>query len=103
MGVTVRFEKRKYRHRNAHHRTDGERFRFLYQQESLSISANQRLSYQHRMEQGLFIACTAPYGYRMVDKKNLEVIPEEADVVRWIFSSYLKGPQYEMDRGGADC
>ena len=43
------------------------------------------------MEQGLFIACTAPYGYRMVDKKNLEVIPEEAAVVRWIFSSYLKG------------
>ena len=39
----------------------------------------------------LFIVCTAPYGYRMVDKKNLEVIPEEAAVVRWIFSSYLKG------------
>ena len=39
----------------------------------------------------LFIACTAPYGYRMVDKKKLEVIPEEAAVVRWIFSSYLKG------------
>ena len=63
----------------------------LAQQESLSISANQRLSYQHRMEQGLFIACTAPYGYRMVDKVNLEVIPEEAVTVRWIFSSYLKG------------
>ena len=71
MGVSVRFEKRKYRHENAHHRTDGERFRFSFaQQESISISANQKMSYQRRMERGEFITCTAPYGYRIVNKKR---------------------------------
>ena len=91
MGVTVRFEKENIDTGTLTTELMVSVSGSLAQQESLSISANQRLSYQHRMEQGLFIACTAPYGYRMVDKKNLEVIPEEADVVRWIFSSYLKG------------
>ena len=63
----------------------------LAQQESISISANQKMSYQRRMERGEFITCTAPYGYRIVDKKNLEIIPEEAATVRWIFDAYLRG------------
>ena len=63
----------------------------LAQQESISISANQRMSYQRRMERGEFITCTAPYGYRIVDKKNLEIILEEAATVRWIFDAYLRG------------
>ena len=91
LGVTVRFEKENIDTGTLTTELMVSVSGSLAQQESLSISANQRLSYQHRMEQGLFIACTAPYGYRMVDKKNLEVIPEEAAVVRWIFSSYLKG------------
>ena len=63
----------------------------LAQQESISISANQKMSYQRRMERGEFITCTAPYGYRIIDKKNLEIVPEEAATVRWIFNAYLKG------------
>ena len=56
----------------------------LAQQESISISANQKISYQRRMERGEFITCSAPYGYRIIDKKNLEIIPEEATTVQWI-------------------
>lgn len=63
----------------------------LAQQESTSISQNQRLSYQRRMERGKFITCKAPFGYRLTDGKNLETVPEEAVQVRWMFESYLSG------------
>lgn len=43
------------------------------------------------MERGEFITCHAPFGYKLVDKKDLEVEPEEAAIVRWIFDSFLKG------------
>lgn len=35
----------------------------LAQQESISISQNQKMSYRRRMERGEFITCYAPYGY----------------------------------------
>jgi len=63
----------------------------LAQQESISISENQRISYQRRMERGEFITCKAPFGYRLRDGKNLEIIPEEAEQVRWMFEAYLSG------------
>ena len=63
----------------------------LAQQESISISQNQRISYKRRMERGEFITCTAPLGYRLVNGKDLEIIPEEAELIRWIFESYLSG------------
>ena len=63
----------------------------LAQQESISISQNQRISYKRRMERGEFIACTAPLGYRLVDGKNLEIVDTEAEIIRWIFDQYLAG------------
>ncbi|MCX4371649.1 MAG: recombinase family protein [Dysosmobacter sp.] len=63
----------------------------LAQEESVSISKNQRLSYQRRMERGEFITCKAPYGYRLKDGKNLEIHEEEAAVIRLIFARYLAG------------
>ena len=67
----------------------------LAQQESISISQNQRMSYKRRMERGEFITCKAPFGYRLVEGKELEIIPEEAERVRWIFASYLSGKSLE--------
>lgn len=63
----------------------------LAQEESVSISKNQRISYQRRMERGEFITCYAPLGYRLVDGKNLEIAEDEAELVRWIFAQYLAG------------
>lgn len=63
----------------------------LAQQESISISQNQRMSYQRRMERGEFITCTAPFGYEMPDGKNLEIKESDAEVVRWMFHAYLDG------------
>ncbi|MDV9524217.1 recombinase family protein, partial [Clostridioides difficile] len=53
----------------------------LAQQESISISQNQRMSYRRRMEKGEFITCYAPYGY---DLKGQELVinEEQAAVVR---------------------
>lgn len=66
-------------------------FGALAQQESVSISQNQRISYQRRMERGEFITTKAPFGYRLKDGKNLEVVEEEARLIRKIFSLYLSG------------
>lgn len=63
----------------------------LAQQESISISQNQRISYKRRMERGEFITCKAPFGYKLTDGKNLEIVQEEAELVRWIFNAYLCG------------
>lgn len=63
----------------------------LAQEESISISKNQRMSYQRRMERGEFITCCAPFGYRLVDGKNLVIAEDEANIVRWIFDRYLDG------------
>ena len=70
-------------------------FGALAQQESVSISQNQRISYQRRMERGEFITCTAPLGYQLMDRKRLEVDKAEAEIVRWIFHSYLSGHSAE--------
>ncbi len=66
-------------------------FASMAQEESISISQNQRMSYQRRMERGEFITCSAPFGYRLVNGKNLEIDENEARLVRWIFSEYLNG------------
>ncbi len=91
IGVTVKFEKE-------HIDTEDFTSEFmltvagsLAQEESGSISKNQRWSYQKRMESGEFITCNAPLGYRLVNGKNLEICEEEAEIVRWIFDSYLSG------------
>ncbi|WP_409969054.1 recombinase family protein [Bengtsoniella intestinalis] len=63
----------------------------LAQQESVSISQNQRLSYRRRMERGEFITCKAPFGYRHIGCSALEIIPEEAIFIQEIFSRYLSG------------
>ena len=91
MGVSVRFEKENIDTGTLTTELMVSVSGSLAQQESISISANQKMSYQRRMERGEFITCTAPYGYRIVNKKDLEIVPEEAATVRWIFDAYLKG------------
>ena len=65
-------------------------FAAIAQEESESISQNERLSIVKRMERGEYIATNVPYGYRLIDKK-LVVYEPEAKIVRWIFGAYLNG------------
>ncbi|WP_251318921.1 recombinase family protein [Flintibacter muris] len=60
------------------------------QMESTNHSNNMRVSVRMRMEKGIFVPPTSPYGYRLAGR-DLEIIPEEAEVVRYIYSAYLKG------------
>lgn len=43
------------------------------------------------MERGEFITCSAPFGYQIVDGKNLAIVEDQAEIVKWIFAAYLKG------------
>ena len=63
----------------------------LAQQESISISQNIRQGYRRRMERGEYITNKPPYGYRNAGEGRLEIVPEEAEVIRWVFESYLSG------------
>ena len=63
----------------------------LAQQESMSISQNIHQSYRRRMERGEFITTKPPYGYRLVNRRDLEIVPEEAEIIRWVFDAYLGG------------
>lgn len=60
------------------------------QMESTNHSSNMRVSVRMRMEKGLFVPPSAPYGYRLAGRE-LEIVPEEAEIVRTIYNAYLKG------------
>jgi len=62
----------------------------IAQEESISHSKNMRRSYKTRMEQGKFITCKAPFGYRFRDG-TLIVQTDEAHTIQHIFSSYVNG------------
>lgn len=61
------------------------------QEESLSISKNLRMNCRARMREGTYIPSRVPYGYRMKNSGELEIVPEEAEVVQLIFTSFLSG------------
>lgn len=65
-------------------------FSAISQEESKSISQNQRFSIVKRMESGEFVDSNVPYGFRLVDK-HLEVYEPEAEIVRQVFAMYLNG------------
>lgn len=60
------------------------------QMESTSHSSNMRISVRIRMEKGIFLSSSVPYGYRL-QGRELEIIPQEAEVVKSIFAAYLAG------------
>ena len=95
LGVTVKFEKENIDTGTLTSELMVSVSASLAQEESISISKNQRMSYQRRMERGEFITCKAPFGYKIVNGRELEIIPEEANYVKWIFDSYLSGASME--------
>ncbi len=60
------------------------------QSEALAGSARVSSAYRMKMENGTFTTYCAPFGYRLVNGE-LEIVPEEAEVVRRIFDMYLSG------------
>ena len=62
----------------------------IAESESRSISENSKWSVKHRFENGTYIISCPPYGYENKDGKMV-VVPEEAEVVKDIFSMALSG------------
>ena len=91
LGVTVSFEKENLNTETLTTELMVSVSGSLAQEESVSISKNQRMSYQRRMERGEFITCCAPFGYQLVEGKNLVIVEDEAETVRWIYDRYLSG------------
>jgi DNA invertase Pin-like site-specific DNA recombinase len=63
------------------------------QRESLSLSGNLKRGNRMRMKNGTYVNRSTPYGYALHNKK-LEIVPEEAEIVRRIFAGYLSGSGY---------
>ena len=62
----------------------------MAEEESVSISQNEKWSIRKRMEAGTFKIHYPPYGYTLNGGK-LVIEPDEAEVVRFIFASILAG------------
>ena len=62
----------------------------LAESESVSISQNSKWAIQKHFINGTFIISYPPYGYINADGK-MEVVPEEAEIVRTIFNEYING------------
>lgn len=63
----------------------------MAQDESESISKNVKWTVQQRMEAGTFVFGYLPYGYTRDENGNMVIEPEEAEIVRLIFTSVLNG------------
>lgn len=94
LGVSVYFEEQNIDTAQATGEALTAVFSALAQKESEAISERMRHSYQMRMQRGVFSTRCAPYGYRLVDNQ-LEVIEDEAVVIRQIFDRYLSGVSME--------
>ena len=90
LGVGVQFEKEGINTLSIGDEMLLNTFSAIAQEESKSISQNQRLSIVKRMELGEYTDSNAPYGFRLKEKVLVEYTPE-SDIVRWMFNAYLSG------------
>ena len=91
LGVAVQFEKENLDTETLATEFLASVFGALAQQESVSIAENGRQACLRRMEMGQFITMKPPYGYRLKGSGAMEIVPEEAELVRWVFDAYLSG------------
>ena len=54
-------------------------------------SQRQKWSFQHRFENGWYSIGSSMYGYRMTEDNKVVIVPEEAEVIRWVYDMYLSG------------
>lgn len=90
IGVEVQFERENIRSMSG----DGELMMTILasfaQEESRSISENVKWGIRKRFQQGIQNGHKAPYGYKW-DGKMYRVIPEQGEVVAFIYQKYLAG------------
>lgn len=62
----------------------------LAENESMSISENEKWSIKKRFQNGTYIISYPPYGYANIDGEMV-IVPEQAEVVKQIFTGTLEG------------
>jgi len=65
-------------------------FSAIAQEESVATSQRVKHMNRERMKRGEYVAGTTPYGYRN-ENRQLVIQEYEAEIVRWMFRSYLDG------------
>ena len=90
MGIAICFEKENIDTGKMATEQIAQIYGVFSQMESTNHSNNMRVSVRMQMEKGIFVPPSTPYGYWLAGRE-LEIIPEEADIVRYIYSAYLKG------------
>ncbi len=94
IGIEVRFEKENINSLTG----DGELMLSILasfaQEESISISNNIKWVIRKKFEKGIPNCGLNIYGYRW-KKKKLIVVPEEAEIVRYIYDNYLQNKAYQ--------
>lgn len=90
LGVTVFFEKEALDTANEDTEIMLTAMGCFAQEESMSISKNMKVGVRMRMKNGTYLLSVPPYGYKIEDRE-LVIIPEQAEIVRLIFNSYLNG------------
>lgn len=90
LGVTIQFEKENLDTGKLTSEQTAAIYGAFAQMESTNHSSNMRISVRMRMEKGIFAPSSMPYGYRL-NGLDAEIVPEEAEVVRYIFDAYLNG------------
>ncbi len=63
----------------------------MAEDESASISKNEKWSIQRRMATGVYKMAYVPYGYQRNSNGDMIIEPNEAEVIRYIFNSVLAG------------
>ena len=90
LGVTICFEKENLDTGKMNSEQVADIYGAFAQIETTGHSANMRISNRIRMEKGMFVPPLPPYGYQQ-SNGELSIVPEEAEIVRFIFQSFLSG------------
>ena len=104
LGIEVRFEKENINSMSG----DGELMLSILasfaQEESRSLSENVRWATVKRFQQGIPNGKFTIFGY-IWENDHLVIVPEEAEIIRWMYSEYMKGAsrieigRWLMERG----
>lgn len=90
LGVNVEFEKENIKTENLTSENLLALYSILAERESQSISVNCKKAIRARMSRGEFKIMNPPFGYKLVGD-TLEIIEEQAVIVKRIYNEYLKG------------
>ncbi|MEA4973668.1 MAG: recombinase family protein [Candidatus Metalachnospira sp.] len=90
LGISIHFEKEDINTKSMESELMLSILGGLAENESVSISDNEKWSIQKRFKKGTFVISYPPYGYENVSGEMV-IVPEQAEIVRGIFADVLAG------------